>query len=84
MRLFIAINFNNETRAQLLALRDELRSRSERGRFSAPENLHLTLAFIGEVSPKKLDKITAILETVEFNPVEVTVERLGTFSHGTL
>ena len=84
MRLFIAINFNNETRSRLLALRDELRSKSQRGNFTTPENLHLTLAFIGEISPKKVDKIKAILETVEFDPFEATVDKLGTFSRGAL
>ncbi len=84
MRLFIAINFNSETRERLLALRDDLRSRSTRGNFSAPENLHLTLVFIGEISPKKLDKIQAILETVTFSPFDVSIDRLGTFSRGTL
>ena len=84
MRLFIAINFNEDTKNKLLALRDELRSNSQRGNFSLPENLHLTLAFIGEVSPNKVEKIEAILETITFEPFEVTVDKLGTFSHGTL
>ena len=84
MRLFISINFNDNTRAQLLALRDELRSRSTSGRFTTPENLHLTLAFIGEVSPKKVEKIEAILETVTFEPFEAVVNKLGSFSRGTL
>ena len=84
MRLFIAINFNNETRSRLLALRDELRGKSERGNFSVPENLHLTLAFIGEVNPKEVDKIKAIMDTVTFEPFETAVGRLGTFSRGTL
>jgi 2'-5' RNA ligase len=84
MRLFIAINFNNKTRSYLLALRDELRGKSQRGNFSAPENLHLTLAFIGEVSLKNVDKIEAILETVTFSPFEAVIDRLGTFSRGTL
>jgi 2'-5' RNA ligase len=84
MRLFIAVNFNTETHTKLLALRDELRGRSERGRFSAPENLHLTLAFIGEVSPKKVDTIKAIMDTVTFAPFAATVTRLGTFSGGAL
>ena len=82
MRLFVAISFNDESCARLLALRDELRSRSVRGNFSATENLHLTLAFIGEVSPKKVDKIEAILETVAFKPFDVSINRLGTFSRG--
>jgi 2'-5' RNA ligase len=84
MRLFIAINFNEDTKSRLLTLRDELKSNSQSGRFSPPENLHLTLAFIGEVSPKKVDKIKDILETVEFAPFEVSINRLGTFSRGTL
>ncbi len=84
MRLFVAINLHDETRARLLALRDELRASAARGRFSAPENLHLTLVFIGEISPKKLDRIEAILETVTFAPFDVSVNRLGTFSNGTL
>ena len=84
MRLFIAINFNNETRSRLLALRDELRGKSQRGNFSAPENLHLTLAFIGEVSPKKVDTIKTVMDTVKFSPFTATIDRLGTFSRGTL
>jgi 2'-5' RNA ligase len=84
MRLFVAINFSDETRECLLALRNDLRSRSSRGNFSAPENLHLTLVFIGDVSSKKLDKIQAILETVTFAPFDISIDRLGTFSRATL
>ena len=84
MRLFIAINFNDETRAHLVSLRDELRSRSKRGNFTLNDNLHLTLVFIGECSPMKFDKVKAILETVAFKPFETAIEKLGTFSRGTL
>jgi len=84
MRLFVAINFNDETHAQLITLRDKLRSRSKRGKFTLDENLHLTLAFIGECNPPKLDKIKAILDTVNISPFEATIEQLGTFSRGTL
>ena len=84
MRLFVAINFNDETRSRLIAIRDKLLSQSSSGNFSLDGNLHLTLAFIGEVSPKKVDKIKAILDTVIFDSFEVTVERIGTFSRGTL
>ena len=84
MRLFVAINFNDETRARLVSLREELRSRSKRGNFTLNDNLHLTLVFIGECSPKKLDKVIGILDTVAFIPFEATIEKLGTFSRGTL
>ena len=60
MRLFIAINFNNETRAQLLAVRDELRSRSKRGNFSAPDNIHLTLTFLDECDTKQTATVKSV------------------------
>ena len=84
MRLFVAINFNPDTKAHLLHLRDELRTRSDRGNFSLPENLHLTLVFIGEASPKKIEKIEAILETVTFEPFDATIDKVGAFARGTL
>jgi 2'-5' RNA ligase len=44
----------------------------------------LTLAFIGEVSPKKVETIKTIIDTVTFAPFTAMVWRLGTFSRGTL
>jgi 2'-5' RNA ligase len=84
MRLFAAINFNSDTRKRLIALREELRSCSQNGNFSHDDNLHLTLAFIGEVIPKNVDKIKAIIDTVTFAPFPAGIDRLGTFSRGTL
>ena len=50
MRLFIAIRFSREILDSLLRAQEQLRRSGARGNFSAPENLHLTLAFIGESS----------------------------------
>ena len=79
MRLFIAINFNNDTRAQLLALRDELRSRSKRGNFSVAENLHLTLVFLGECIAKQLSAVKAAMDATSFEPFPISIERVGRF-----
>jgi 2'-5' RNA ligase len=79
MRLFIAINFNDGARGGLLALRDELRGKSRSGNFSLPENLHLTLAFIGECGHKQMAAAKAAMEAVRFEPFDVTVERVGKF-----
>ena len=48
MRLFVAINLNNEMKDALVALQNELYDQGVRGNFTADENMHLTLAFIGE------------------------------------
>ena len=79
MRLFIAINFNDATRAQLLGLRDELRSRSEHGRFSTPENLHLTLAFLGECDGKQTAAAKNAMSATHFESFDISIERVGRF-----
>ena len=79
MRLFIAINFNNDTRSRLLALRDEVRGKSERGNFSAPENLHLTLAFLGECDEKQAAAAKEAMNAVKFEPFNAAIVCVGRF-----
>jgi 2'-5' RNA ligase len=79
MRLFIAINFTDATKGGLLAVRDELRSKSEHGNFSLPENLHLTLAFLGECDQKQFTAAKSAMDAVSFEPLDVTIERIGNF-----
>jgi len=79
MRLFIAINFNNDTRSRLLALRDELQSKSVRGRFSLPENIHLTLAFLGECDGIQATTVESVLDTVNFIQFDIAVDCIGRF-----
>jgi len=82
MRLFIAVNFNYETQSLLLELRDELRSRSADGNFSAPENLHMTLAFLGECSAKQTAAAKACMDALHFQPFTVMIDRVGRFKGG--
>ena len=79
MRLFIAINFNNDTRSRLLALCDKLRGKSERGRFSLQENLHLTLAFLGECDGKQTSAAKSVLAAASFEPFDIAVDCVGRF-----
>lgn len=48
MRLFIAIELTNDMRAELVRISKALRERSSGGRFVPPENMHITLRFLGE------------------------------------
>lgn len=79
MRLFIAINFNAETRLRLTALRDELRGESVRGRFSVPENLHLTLAFLGECDEKQTRAVKSAMDAIKFEPFTIKIDSIGRF-----
>jgi len=79
MRLFVAINFSPETRSGLLALRDELRSRSEAGNFTVPENIHLTLVFLGECDIKEVGVIQSAMDAVNLAEFQLNIDRLGRF-----
>ncbi len=77
MRLFIAINFNEEMKNALLSIQEQLRQSNVRGSYTKPENLHLTLAFIGEYSDP--DYVLETLAPVHFRPFELRPDKLGSF-----
>ncbi len=77
MRVFVAIRFSPAVRAVLLDAVDALR-RQGQGTFTRPENLHLTLAFLGEVEdPAPVREALAAVCTG--GAFSLTVEGLGRF-----
>jgi len=79
MRLFVSINFGTPTRDVLIALQDELRQSSMRGRFTAPENLHLTLAFLGECDQAQMEAAKRAVLDTNAAPFPLEIHRLGRF-----
>ncbi len=78
MRLFIAINFDDDTRKNLINLQNRLRKIST-GSFSHPENLHLTLAFLGEVNPERVVIIQKIMDQLTFSTLHLSFDHAGRF-----
>jgi 2'-5' RNA ligase len=76
LRLFIAINFDPATKDKLLDVQRRLRA-SATGNFTRPENLHLTVAFLGEVGETAAVKRAVSDRFVQ--PVELEFDRVGTF-----
>lgn len=77
MRLFVAIQFSLAVRSALLEAIAALRRQGD-GRFTHPENLHLTLAFIGETEDLAGAK-AALDASCAGGPVSLTVGGLGHF-----
>ena len=76
MRVFIAIT--QAFKEPIFEAQDALRDNGVRGNFTLPENLHLTLAFIGETD--RVDDIKAAVKEVVFEPFEIKTGRLGCFN----
>ena len=77
MRLFIAIRPDRPVKKALLGVQDAWRRQGVRGNYTPPENLHLTLAFIGEYSDP--DAVLAAMEELRFSPIPLRLDRLGAF-----
>ena len=77
MRLFIAINLSNDMKDELINVQNAMYEQGLRGSFTAEENLHLTLAFIGEVPDA--EPVLDALSEVAFTPFALELEGLGCF-----
>lgn len=77
MRLFIAINLSDDIKGTLLDLQNALYDRGVRGRYTTEENLHLTLAFIGEYPDA--EPVLDAMSEVSFKPFELTLDGMGRF-----
>jgi 2'-5' RNA ligase len=86
LRLFTAIELGEEVCSRAAALVDTLRRRAAASAphakvtWVAPERMHLTLRFIGEVDDRKAESIVAALRSpVALDPFDVRWDGLGSF-----
>ncbi len=77
MRLFVAICLSDGMKDALLDAQNALYDRGVRGRFTPEENMHLTLAFIGDYP--EAGPVLEALSGLAFSPFELTLEGLGCF-----
>lgn len=77
MRLFISIQLSDTMKDELEGSQLIMRSNGISGNYTRRDNLHLTLAFIGEYSDA--DEILEILDGIEFEPFTIRNEGIGSF-----
>ena len=78
MRLFIALEIPAAVRENLAAVQNKLPITEAGIRWVRPENFHVTLKFIGEISREKLEVIADELKSVRADgPVELRIRGLG-------
>ncbi len=78
MRLFIAIRLNQKMKQTAREVQDTFRLQGVRGNYIPSENLHITLAFIGEYGDP--DAVLDAMETVSFSPFTVRMDKIGCFN----
>ena len=77
MRLFIAIELKDRVKDELCMIQKRIKLQGMKGNFTARENMHLTLAFIGEHSDP--EQVSDALNDVVFEPVNISLDGFGCF-----
>jgi 2'-5' RNA ligase len=82
IRSFIAIELPQEVRAGLHRLQTELKlPQHSFVKCVAPEGIHLTLKFLGNISPQKVSDITSVMEQASqgVSPFRLQITEVGAF-----
>lgn len=81
MRLFVALLLSEEMKDALCESQKKLQARAHSGNFSRRENLHLTLAFLGDCPPSAIPRIRRAMESAAgtAESFSLTLDRMGRF-----
>lgn len=77
MRLFIALLLDDRMKNELVSAQSRMKRLGVRGNYTKSENLHLTLAFIGDY-PDPYEVID-VIEKVSFEPFKLKLDGIGAF-----
>lgn len=81
MRLFTALEISPEANAELRQLQASLHKELTGGRMTAPEDFHVTMHFLGEVSVERLAELDQLLATslTTEQGFALTLDQIGAF-----
>ena len=74
-RLFTAIEIPEVTRQRLALIRAPLQG----AKWIAPEDMHITLRFAGDIDGRTTDEFAEMLDAIRARPFTVTIQDLGAF-----
>ncbi len=83
MRLFIAIDLHSELREKITNLIQKLKATGADVKWVEPENLHITLKFLGDVEEERIDEIREIVRSSLSNQkaFDIEIDGMGFFEN---
>lgn len=81
MRAFIAIEISEDIREALGQVQSRLKYAGADVKWVEPNNIHLTLKFLGEITDEKAEKVKSILDAIgsQIRPFEISLKDVGAF-----
>ena len=83
MRVFIALDIDDDIRSRLELFQDGVRGFAPEARWVRPESMHLTLKFIGEKPSDTVEEIKKALEGIRAGAIEISFRGYGFFPTST-
>ena len=77
MRLFVAIQLSDELKKTITGTLHDLKKKGVKGNYTPAQNLHLTLAFVGETDDP--GAVREALQSVSFKPFKLSLSDMGNF-----
>jgi 2'-5' RNA ligase len=84
MRIFVGIKIDDKSKKSIDEVLNDFKKIATPVKWVKPENIHLTLKFIGEISPEKYQQIEEILteNTVSIKSFNLQISGFGKFGQG--
>lgn len=81
MRLFIAIELNDQIKSVLSSIQNDLKRYMTKGNPTSTDNFHITLRFIGEVNEEEAEKLKKVVNeaAAQTKPFTLYLSELGHF-----
>jgi 2'-5' RNA ligase len=82
IRSFIAFDMDNEAVLRKITGAQNLLVKTGADlKLVKPENIHITMRFLGNITPPMVDKIFEEMKKVQFIPFDVKIQGVGVFPH---
>ncbi len=80
IRSFIAFDIENDGVTNRIAAAQKLLFQTNADlKLVEPKNIHITLRFLGPISPEMVEKVYVAMKNVKFTPFNITLHGLGVF-----
>lgn len=80
IRSFVAVECTNSgVSAGFDSIQGLLRSTGARIKLVEPENIHLTVKFLGDLEEPQIQEVSRVIEEISFDPFKFTVQGVGVF-----
>lgn len=81
MRTFVSFDLPKEIKSEIAKIQSDLKKAGLETKWVKPENIHLTVAFLGPINPEQITVVSKIVNKVNqrLNPIKLSLSEISAF-----